>query len=124
MPWTDEEMDRAIGILLRVGVSVAATVVLAGGVWLLAGEHSLMPDHHTFHGEPAELRGVAGVLQGITQGHAATWIQFGILLLIATPVARVAFSVFAFAAQRDWTYVTITVIVLAILVYSLSGGGL
>jgi uncharacterized membrane protein len=39
-------------------------------------------------------------------------------------VARVAFSVFAFAAQRDWTYVTITVIVLAILVYSLSGGGL
>ena len=51
-------------------------------------------------------------------------IQFGLLLLIATPVARVAFSVFGFTQERDWVYVVITLIVLALLVYSLSGGSL
>jgi uncharacterized membrane protein len=49
-------------------------------------------------------------------------IQLGLLLLIATPVARVIFSVFAFARQRDATYVLITLIVLAVLVYSLFSG--
>ena len=51
-------------------------------------------------------------------------IQFGLLLLIATPVARVAFSVAAFAIQRDRLYVVVTLIVLAILTYSLAGGHL
>jgi uncharacterized membrane protein len=46
-------------------------------------------------------------------------IQLGLLLLVATPVARVIFSVFAFARQRDFTYVVLTLIVLAILLYSL-----
>jgi uncharacterized membrane protein len=51
-------------------------------------------------------------------------IQLGLLLLVATPVARVAFSILAFALQRDRTYVIITLIVLGVLLYSLAGGGL
>ena len=43
----------------------------------------------------------------------------GVLLLIATPVARVALSLVGFALERDWHYVLITAIVLAILLYSL-----
>jgi uncharacterized membrane protein len=46
-------------------------------------------------------------------------IQLGLLLLIATPVARVAFSAVAFAIEHDYMYVVITLIVLAILSYSL-----
>jgi uncharacterized membrane protein len=46
------------------------------------------------------------------------------LLLVATPVARVIFSVAAFAFQRDRTYIVITLIILAVLGYSLSGGAL
>jgi uncharacterized membrane protein len=49
-------------------------------------------------------------------------IQIGLLLLIATPVARVAFSLAAFAVERDKAYVGFTLAVLAILAYSLSGG--
>jgi uncharacterized membrane protein len=49
-------------------------------------------------------------------------IQLGLLLLIATPVARVAFSVAAFAFQRDRLYVVVTLVVLAILLYSLTSG--
>jgi uncharacterized membrane protein len=46
-------------------------------------------------------------------------IQLGILVLIATPVARVLFSMLGFALERDWMYVVITAIVLALLLYSL-----
>ncbi|MFB2894857.1 DUF1634 domain-containing protein [Aerosakkonemataceae cyanobacterium BLCC-F50] len=46
-------------------------------------------------------------------------IQFGLLILIATPILRVAFSAIAFAKQGDRTYLIITLLVLAILLYSL-----
>jgi uncharacterized membrane protein len=54
----------------------------------------------------------------------AAIIQLGLLILIATPVARVAFSVFAFAQERDWLYVVVTLIVLGLLLYSLSATNL
>ena len=49
-------------------------------------------------------------------------IQFRLVLLIATPIVRVAFTTVAFALQRDRTYVIVTLIVLALVVYSLTGG--
>lgn len=49
-------------------------------------------------------------------------MQLGVLLLIATPVARVLFSFFAFLMEKDYLYVFITFIVLAILVFSMVAG--
>nr|MBN2278700.1 DUF1634 domain-containing protein [candidate division Zixibacteria bacterium] len=46
-------------------------------------------------------------------------IQLGLLFLIATPIARVFFSVFAFFRKRDYLYTLITLIVLIILLFSL-----
>lgn len=123
MQWTDERVDTAIGNLLRAGVSLAAAIVLGAGIWFLVAHGRLHSDYSKFRGEPTELRSVTGVAGALQHGHAADWIQFGLLLLIATPVARVAFSIFAFAVQRDWTYVGITLIVLAILTYSLTSSG-
>jgi uncharacterized membrane protein len=120
--WTNERVDEIIGLLLRCGVIIAATVVMAGGAWRLLESGTLRPDYHIFHGEPRELRSATGVLKGVSRGDPEALIQFGLLLLIATPVARVLFSVFAFWAQRDWVYVGITLLVLTILVYSLAGG--
>ena len=51
-------------------------------------------------------------------------IQLGLLFLIATPVARVVFSIWGFAEERDRMYVVFTVIVLAVLLFSLAGGHL
>ena len=120
---TDHEMDQKIGVLLRVGVIAAVVVTLSGGIWHLAQSGGASPDLRVFHGEPAELRSVKGVLGGVAAGHATSLIQLGLLLLIATPVARVMFCVYAFAAQRDRTYVAITLIVLAALAAGLSGAG-
>ena len=46
-------------------------------------------------------------------------IQLGLVLLIATPVARVAFAAYSFGRQRDWLYLGIAGIVLSLLLYGL-----
>jgi len=121
MVFNDEQLDRTIGALLRGGVILAASVVLAGGIWHLAQAGLSAPDFHHFRGEPADLRSVSGIVAGAFRGSALSLVQLGLLLLIATPIARVGFSVFAFAMQRDRLYVAITLIVLAILLTSLFG---
>ena len=118
---TDDQMDRQIGGLLRGGVILAALTTLAGGVWHFMQSGGGMPQVHVFHGEPAELRSIGGVFHGIAAGHSASLIQLGLLLMIATPIVRVAFSVYAFAAEGDRTYVAITLIVLGALALSIAG---
>jgi uncharacterized membrane protein len=118
MAWTDEQVDRSIGMLLRVGVITAAIVVLAAAIWYHASDGAVT-DYRTFHGEPPQVCSATGVVQAALHGDAAAWIQLGLLILIATPVARVAFSVFAFTWQRDWPYVAITLVVLSVLLYGL-----
>ena len=54
-----------------------------------------------------------------TSRNALAIIQCGILMLIATPVARVAFSIFVFLEEHDFLYVAIAALVLLILLYSL-----
>jgi uncharacterized membrane protein len=120
--WSNEAVERNISTLLRVGLIIAASMVLAGGIWYLIPYGSSRPDYRVFRGEPSDLRSLTGILHGVFGLHSRDLIQLGLVLLIVTPVARVAFSVFAFAMQRDRTYVVITLIVLAILVYSLAGG--
>jgi len=121
--WTDERVEGVIGTLLRWGVILAAAVVLAGGVLHMDRYGSTVPDYRVFHGEPSDLRDVSGILKGAFAWNSRGLIQFGLLLLIATPVARVAFSVAAFAMQRDRTYVVVTLIVLGVLLYSLARAG-
>jgi uncharacterized membrane protein len=121
--WTDERVERVIGTLLRWGVILAAAVVLAGGVMYLARHGSTIPDYRVFRGEPSDLRTVSGIVTGAISWHSRGLILFGLLLLIATPVARVAFSVVAFALLRDRTYVVVTLIVLAVLLCSLTRAG-
>ncbi len=59
---------------------------------------------------------------GALAGKPYSIIAFGIILLIATPVVRVAMSVLFFFSQRDWLYVAITLFVLAVLLGSLFTG--
>jgi uncharacterized membrane protein len=120
----DQRAEQAIGTLLRTGVILAAAVVFAGGLLYLSRHGESHPDYRVFRGEPADLRQVSGIIHDTLAWQARGVIQLGLLLLIATPVARVAFSVAAFAYERDWMYVGFTLIVLALLLYSLSGGNL
>jgi uncharacterized membrane protein len=115
----DARMDARLGILLRTGVMLSASIVLIGGVLFLFRHGSSPPDYYKFHGEPPELRNIGGIWHEALTFQARGIIQLGLLLLIATPVARVIFSIIAFAIEKDWKYVVITMIVLGLLVYSL-----
>ena len=119
--WTDQRIEIIIGSLLRAGVMLAASVVLIGGVLYLVRHGHETIHYTTFHGEPEALKSIPAVFEGMASLHARAIIQFGLLLLIATPIARVAFSAIAFALEHDYMYVVITLIVLAVLLYSLLG---
>ncbi len=122
--WTDQLAETIIGNLLRAGVLLAATVVLLGGMVFLVRHGSDPPHYAVFQGEPTDLRTPSGILADAAMLRGRGIIQLGLLLLLATPVARVAFSVFAFAMEHDFLYVIVTLIVLAVLVFSLTGGTL
>jgi uncharacterized membrane protein len=117
---SDRRIERVIGALLQVGVLVSAAVVLAGGIWLLFECGSERPDYQRFGPLDLALRTPAGVIASLRHPDPQSFIQFGLLLLIATPVARVILSLVAFSFQRDRVYVVVTVIVLAVLAYSLA----
>jgi uncharacterized membrane protein len=116
-------MDQIMAVLLRSGVLLAASLVFIGGIVYLSRHDSPATDYRVFQGEPQELRTVGGILREAAKFHGRGLLQLGLLVLIATPVARVLFSVVAFLYERDWTYVAITLIVLALLCFSLFGGG-
>jgi uncharacterized membrane protein len=122
--WTDERLEKIVGYILQAGVIAAASIVLLGGMLYLGRYGFVSPHYDVFHGEPANLRSVSGIMKSALSFHTRGLIQFGVLLLIATPIVRVVFSIIAFALQRDRTYVFVTVIVLSVLFYSLFGRGL
>ena len=120
--WDDRRIEQILGNLLRIGVSIAAVVVLIGGALYLNKHGASAPHYRVFRGEPSDLRSVRGILADVTQASGRGVIQFGLLLLIATPVARVLFSLVGFALERDRLYIGATAIVLVVLLYSLFSG--
>jgi uncharacterized membrane protein len=119
--WTDQKIENIVGNLLRAGVLLSAVVVLCGGILYLIQYGRAPADYRIFRGEPTDLKSVNGIVRYALALHSRGIIQLGLLLLIATPVARVAFSIFGFAEEKDRLYVAFTVMVLLILLYSLIG---
>jgi uncharacterized membrane protein len=119
--WDDQRIELIIGGLLRTGVILAAAVVLFGAVVYLVHHGNEAPNYAVFRGEPENLKSASDIVHGALGMSGQAIIQLGLLLLIATPVARVLFSAIAFAIEGDYMYVVITLVVLAILLYSLFG---
>lgn len=115
----DNRVEQIVGQLLRTGVLLSAFVVMVGGALYLRQDAHARPDYHEFHGVASSLKSISGVVSGAAHLDPVSVIQLGLLLLIATPVARVIFAVGAFALERDWLYVGLTIVVLAVLLYSL-----
>lgn len=118
--WSDERLERIIGILLRTGVTLSAGIILSGGICYLVRHGNESPNYQVFPGVPAEYRSVRAIIQAMGPSNCRAIIQFGLLVLIATPVARVAFALVGFALERDRTYVAIAAFVLAVLLYSVA----
>jgi uncharacterized membrane protein len=120
--WQDRDLENIIGNLLRAGVLLSMLIVVTGGVIYLVRHGSMTPDYKTFHSQPLEFRTISGILRGVWAGKGRAVIQLGILVLIATPIARVAFSIFGYLVEKDYLYMAITLLVLGIILFSMLGG--
>jgi uncharacterized membrane protein len=115
---TDRELDRSVALLLRIGVTLSAAVVILGGILLRRGLFNAVPDYTHFHPGDPGLRSFMEIVQGALKFDPKSVIQFGLLLLIATPVARVLLCLIGFARQRNLPYLVVGTVVLLILTLS------
>jgi len=121
-PQLVRKVELLISNLLRIGVVASLIVVVAG--LILSFIH-----HPAYLHSAAELRQITsptrtpwhtltGLIEGLRHFRGEAVIMAGLLLLIATPVMRVAVSIVAFVVERDWVFVIVTSFVLAMLILS------
>jgi len=118
----DTDMQVIIGWVLRLGVFISMLVVFLGGVIYLYRHGHEVADHYVFKGVPLFLQSGSGIVNGILNFRGQAIIQAGIILLIATPVIRVICSAVGFALEKDHLYIGITLLVLAIIFFSMLSG--
>jgi uncharacterized membrane protein len=118
----DEDFDVTLARVLRIGVIISASVIATGGVVYLSRHGFESPAYHVFRGEAGRLRSPGGILGEAANLSGRGLIQLGLLILIATPIARVVFSVIGFLRAGDRLYTAITLFVLALLAYSVTSG--
>ncbi|AXY74045.1 DUF1634 domain-containing protein [Paraflavitalea soli] len=116
---SDKNIESIMGSLLRYGVLIAALIVAAGASIYLWQHGAGRPAYHVFEGEPKRLTQIAAIWKNAMEGRGRALIQLGILVLIATPIARVLFSVVGFVLEKDLLYTFITLFVLAVIIISL-----
>ena len=120
---SDQDLDVSVAMVLRIGVTLAAIVVILGGVLLRHKLFDTVPDYTHFDPGDPGLRSMTGIVDGAINFTPKSVIQLGLVLLIATPVARVLLCVIGFARQRNMLYIAVSTIVLVILIFSFVRGG-
>ena len=120
---SDHAVEQLVGRVLQVGVLVAAVTVLAGAALLFARGGTTPDAFRVFRPETSALRTVSGIVRGARALDGGAVVQLGLVLLVATPVTRVALTLVAFLLQRDRLYVVLTTVVLGLLLYGLVHGG-
>lgn len=118
----DKKLQLAMGNILRFGVLFSAAIVFIGGILYLLQTSGSSTHYKVFSGESKQLLGLAQIADGVMHLHGASIIQLGVLLLIATPVARVAAAMIGFLIEKDYLYVAISLVVLAIIIGSILSG--
>jgi uncharacterized membrane protein len=116
------DMNVIISDLLKYGVIASTTLVVIGVVLTFVHPPQSFPSSlqqivSTNYGKPT--LDVARLFAGVAAGNGSSILQLGLIILLATPVARVAASVVLFAAEHDRIYVAITLFVLIVLLTSI-----
>jgi uncharacterized membrane protein len=120
---TDQDLDQSVAVVLRIGVTLSAAVVIVGAILMRHQLFSPVPDYTHFHPGNPELRSIARIIRGALRFTPNSMVQLGLLLLIVTPVARVVLCVVGFARQRDLLYIAVSTLVLLVLILSFVRAG-
>jgi len=118
----DKDIQVILGTLLRAGVIVSMSIVLIGGIIFLIHNNGVITDYKVFKPELSKFSSIASIFRGVLTLQGDAIVQFGVLMLIFTPIARIVFAIFSFLIEKDYLYVLIGLIILAIITISLNGG--
>lgn len=122
---SDTTMEQAISVVLRVGVIVSGAVILLGLVLSLIpsmDKGSGVTIHELLDNGGSRVSVTPGsIFDGLKDFDPISIIQLGLLLLILTPIVRVAMTLMLFVKQADLIFVGITGIVLIVLLLGFSG---
>ena len=120
--WEERDVELYIGKLLRYGVILSSIITITGGIIYISQHPDQQLNFKTFVGAPNYLRELTTLLPAVIKFEGMAIIQLGVAVLIATPILRIAFSIVAFAIEKDRMYIVITCIVLAIIVSNMIFG--
>jgi uncharacterized membrane protein len=117
------DFKAAIGLVLRYGVVASFALVALGSVLLFlegqTGYYQMGTAEQLFDAQNMFLIGLAPLIHGVASAKPYAIIDLGLVVLLATPVARVVISIFLFADEKRYAFVAITATVLAILLLSM-----
>jgi uncharacterized membrane protein len=118
----DKQIQNTLARVMVSGVLVAAAIMGAGLVWFLATHDGMPPGDHVFSGQPKYFENPVSMIRRAFEpgetGYRRSVIMIGVVLLLINPFVRVAFAAFGFSAQRDRLYSGISLLVLAVLLFS------
>ena len=118
----DSQIQNSLARLMVGGTLIAAVIIAAGLVWYLASHVGIKAGDHVFSGEPKYFENPIQMVQRAMNlsefGHRRSLIMIGVVILLINPVLRVGFAALGFAAQRDKLYTSISLFVLAVLLFS------
>ena len=113
----------AISLVLRYGVIASFALVALGSLLLfLKGQTGYYPvgtAEQLIDAPNRVLTGLAPMARGLESAKPYAVIDLGLVVLLATPVARVVISMFLFLGEKRYAFVAITATVLAILLLSI-----
>ncbi|RZJ51829.1 MAG: DUF1634 domain-containing protein [Flavobacterium sp.] len=119
----EKDFQKIVGNLLRYGVWISLSVAFIGGIVYLLHHGNDIENYFVFKENDRNIfEVIAAVYNGVIEGRGESIIFFGIVLLFLTPVFRVLLSLFSFLLEKDYLYVVITTIVIAIIIMSISFG--
>lgn len=109
-------MEFIISLVLQIGVMISAIIILIGISLLLHLNHGSYQEFtSTNYSFPHSL---STLISSIKVSQGTGYIELGVLILILTPVLRVATSILLFLRQRDMPMTVVTCFVLVVLISS------
>ncbi len=122
---SDGPVELIISWLLRIGVWSSIAIIVFGLVLLVIKDRQALVHtqpggldgllKHGLPGQPGTLSSYGDVLLSVRRGDAFGVIMLGLMVLLLTPVMRVAVSIIAFLLDHDRLYALITLVVLGLL---------
>ncbi|ROI00326.1 DUF1634 domain-containing protein [Chryseobacterium daecheongense] len=120
--FTDIDLNRSVGNLLRLGVILSVITSLIGFIKLFLEGFKMPKNYSAFDIGTSSEKVWGHFWNSLCKGEGMAIIQLGILLLIFTPLMRIVFALIGYLKEKDYKYVLISSIVLVIMAISFFTG--